>query len=61
MSTETVKDRLTAGNIAQAIGVSDAKVKKAIKELQLEPVAKKGPCNYYSPEQMEKIRTALEK
>ena len=31
------KDLLTAGNIAKQLGVSDAKVKKAIKELGLEP------------------------
>jgi hypothetical protein len=31
----------TAGNIAKELGVSDAKVKKAIQELKIEPTSKK--------------------
>ena len=52
-------DLLTAGNIAKTLGLPEAKVKKAIVELKLEPVAKKGPCNYYGPAQMEQIRAAV--
>ena len=36
-----------------------AKVKKAIEELKLAPVAKKGACAYYSRDQVKKIRAAL--
>jgi hypothetical protein len=50
---------LTAGNIAKAIGVSDAKVKKAIQELGLKPVAKKGVCNYYAKDAVPKIKAAV--
>jgi len=50
---------LTAGNIAKELGVSDAKVKKAIKELKIEPVAKKGICNYYPKTVVSKIKAAL--
>jgi len=52
-------DLLTAGKIAKEIGVSDAKVKKAIKELGLEPDAKKGACSYYSRAAIAKIKQAL--
>ncbi|MFA6001627.1 MAG: hypothetical protein WC828_05875 [Thermoleophilia bacterium] len=52
-------DLLTAGKIAKEIGVSDARVKKAIKELGLEPDAKKGACSYYSKAAISKIKKAL--
>lgn len=52
-------DMLTAGNIAKAIGASDAKVKKAIQELGLKPVAKKGVCNYYAKDAVGKIKAAI--
>jgi len=50
---------LTASKMAKELGVSDAKVKKAVKELGIEPAAKKGPCNYYSRDSMQRIRTTL--
>ena len=52
-------DLLTAGNIAKALTVSDAKVKKAIQKLGIKPVAKKGVCNYYSKDTVAKVKTAL--
>ncbi|MGA9116738.1 MAG: hypothetical protein WB626_08185 [Bacteroidota bacterium] len=52
-------DLLTAGNIARALGVSDAEVKKAIQELGLKPKAKKGVCNYYGREILPKVKGAL--
>ena len=54
-------DHITAGNIAKELDVSDAKVKKLIKELGIEPDAKKGVCNYYSRDVLLKIKDALEK
>jgi hypothetical protein len=50
---------LTAGHIAQQLGVSDAKVKKALKDLSIEPAAKKGVCNYYSPDAVARVRAAV--
>jgi hypothetical protein len=50
---------MTTGNIAKALGVSDAKVKKVINELGIKPEIKKGVCNYYSRNVLAKIRTAL--
>ncbi|MCK6573534.1 hypothetical protein L6V77_20840 [Myxococcota bacterium] len=60
MSTATeAPSQFTAGAIAKTLGVSEAKVKKAIAGLNLEPVAKKGVCNYYGPAQVEQIKAAL--
>ncbi len=50
---------LTAGNIAKELGVSDAKVKKVIKELAIEPKTKKGVCCYYSRDALANIKAAL--
>ncbi|MDI6764655.1 MAG: hypothetical protein QME83_16750 [Thermodesulfobacteriota bacterium] len=50
---------MTSGNIAKSLGVSDAKIKKAIKELGIKLEAKKGVCNYYSREALAKIKAAL--
>jgi biotin operon repressor len=50
---------LTAAAIAKELGVSDAKVKKAIKELAIEPVAKKGVCSYYGPDALTAIRAKI--
>ncbi len=52
-------DLYTAGNIAKELSVSDAKVKKAIQELKLKPVAKKGVCSYYSKDTIAKVKAAL--
>ena len=58
MTTDT-KDLLTAGSLAKLLGVSDAKIKKAIVQLKLEPTAKKGCCNLYAPESLKKIQDVL--
>ncbi len=50
---------LTAGAIAKTLGVSDAKVKKAIKDLGVRPKAKKGVCSYYGQDVLAKVRKAL--
>ena len=51
-------DLMTAGNIAKELAVSDAKVKKAIADLKIKPVAKKGVCSYYSKDVLAKIKAA---
>ncbi len=53
------KDGLTAAAIAKELGVSDAKVKKAIKELALEPAAKRGVCCYYGRDALEQVKSKL--
>lgn len=50
---------LTAGAIAKQLGAADAKVKKAIAALGLEPAEKKGACCYYDAAAVKKIQAAL--
>ncbi|MBF0143937.1 MAG: hypothetical protein HQL59_10835 [Magnetococcales bacterium] len=52
-------DLISAGNIAKELGVSDGKVKKAIKELGLEPAAKRGVCCFYGRDAVDKIKGSL--
>jgi hypothetical protein len=52
-------ENLSPGNIAKALGVSDGKVKKAIKDLGLEPAAKRGVCSFYAPDQVAKIKAVV--
>ncbi len=56
---EAKQDLMTGAQIAKQLGVSAAKVKKAIDELGLAPDAKKGPCAYYSARWAAKIKSAL--
>jgi len=60
MKNETA-NLLTSSKIAEALGVSDPKVKKVIKELGIKPVTKKGVCNYYSKNELGKIEQVLKK
>ena len=55
----TEQATVTVGIIAKEIGVSDAKVKKAIETLKIEPVAKRGVCKLYAPETTEAVKKAL--
>ncbi len=52
---------LTAGAIAKTLGASDAKVKKAIKDLGLQPKAKKGVCAYYGKDVLPTVKAAVAK
>jgi hypothetical protein len=49
----------TAGAMAKDLGVSDAKVKKAIVEIGLVPASKKGCCTYYTAEDLQKLKAVL--
>jgi hypothetical protein len=60
MATEK-SDLLTAGNIAQTLGIPPPQIKKAIQTLGLKPTAKKGVCCYYSKDAVAKIKSALKK
>lgn len=59
MAAPDLTGLLTAGALAKELGVSDAKVKKAIKDLGLEPKAKKGVCAYYGKDALAKLKPAL--
>jgi GTP-binding protein HflX len=52
---------LAAGKIAEKLGVSPAKVGKAIKDNGIEPDQKKGNCAMYGPEKVSKIEELLKK
>ena len=52
-------DLLTASSIAKELGISDAKVKKAIKDLAIKPKAKKGVCSYYGRDAVARVKSAL--
>ena len=58
MPADKTADRLTAGAIAKELGLPDAKVKKAIKDLGLEPKAKKGVCCLYGRDAVAKVKKA---
>jgi UDP-N-acetylmuramyl pentapeptide synthase len=57
MATETTL--MTAGAMAKELGASDAKIKKALKELEIVPAQTKGCCNYYTPDDLKKVQANL--
>jgi hypothetical protein len=61
MTTVDISDLLSPGAIAKAIGASDAKVKKALKDLGIDPKTKKGVCSYYGKDVVPKVRAAIAK
>lgn len=52
------QELLTAGKIAQELGISGAVVSKTIKALNIQPTMKKGACSYYSKDVIKKIKAA---
>jgi hypothetical protein len=50
---------LTTGKIAEQTGFSVGKVKKALQDLNIEPLLVKGNCSYYPSDCVEKIKKAL--
>lgn len=50
---------VTVGVIAKELGVSDAKVKKAIEALKIEPVGKRGICKLYATDVVEAVKKTL--
>jgi hypothetical protein len=59
MPTDKNADLLTAGAIAKELGLTDAKVKKALKELDIQPKAKRGVCNLYGKDVVAKVKKAV--
>ncbi len=52
-------EMFTAGKIAQTLAVPGPQVKKAIQQLGIKPVAKKGACSYYSKDAIAKVKSAI--
>lgn len=50
---------LTTGKIAEATGVSPARIKKVIADLGLAPAAQKGCCMYYDAAAVQQIASKL--
>jgi plasmid maintenance system antidote protein VapI len=61
MATEKSGEMYTAAKLAEALGVSQGKVKKLIEAQSIEPDEVKRGCKYYSPLTLEKLKAALEK
>lgn len=60
MSEAQQKEVMGASAMAKEIGISEAKVKKFIKELGIEPAAKRGACCFYSEDALKQIKAAAE-
>ncbi len=52
-------DLKTLPNWAKELGLSEKKLKDAVKAAGLEPDAKKGVCGYYSKATVEKARAGM--
>lgn len=55
----TEQATVTVGVIAKELGISDAKVKKAIEALKIEPVGKRGICKLYATDVVEAVKKTL--
>jgi hypothetical protein len=53
------QDLLTAGKIAEKLGLPGSHVKKAIEDLRLKPAAVKGACKYYGNDAVAKVKAVL--
>lgn len=49
----------TIGNWAKELGLSDKKLKEAVKSAGVEPDAKKGACSLYSRKTVEKLKDSI--
>jgi hypothetical protein len=58
MPADKNADLITAGAMAKELGLAETKVKKAIKDLGLQPKAKKGVCNLYGRDALPKVKAA---
>ncbi len=60
-ATDMADELLTAGKIAERLGVSPAKVSKAIKDNAVEPDQKKGNCAYFGAQKVAQLEALLKK
>lgn len=56
---EEKKEMLSTGKIAEQVGVSPAKVKKALEEMQRAPDQMKGKCAMFTPDTVEQVKAHL--
>lgn len=53
------EELLSAGKWAEKLGISPAKLKKAIQEMEIAPDSVRCNCNYYSTATIEKVKNAI--
>ncbi len=51
-------DLLSSGKLAEAAGLTPAKLKKVLADLGIAPTAKKGVCAYYDSSIVSKVKAA---
>jgi plasmid maintenance system antidote protein VapI len=56
---ENKEEMLSTGKVATKLGVSPAKIKKIIQELEIQPDMKKGNCAYFGADAQKKIESKL--
>lgn len=59
MTTKNPPEMFTAGKLAEALGISQGKVKKLMQELRIQPDEIKRGCKYYGPATLRKLKAAL--
>jgi plasmid maintenance system antidote protein VapI len=61
MTTGNGSEMFTAGKMAEALGVSQGKVRKLIQEYEIEPDEIKRGCKYYGTATLKKLKTEVQK
>ena len=56
---EIPSDAKTSVQLAESFGISVNKIKKIIKDLNIQPDFKRGVCGYYSPDTANRIKSSL--
>jgi plasmid maintenance system antidote protein VapI len=59
MTTKKGGEMFTAGKMAEALGVSQGKVKKLIQEYEIEPDEIKRGCKYYGTAALKKLKAEV--
>ncbi len=59
MATKNGGEMFTAGKLAEALGVSQGKVKKLIIENEIEPDEIKRNCKYYGTATLKKLKAVV--
>jgi hypothetical protein len=59
MTTKNGDDMYTAGKLAEALNVSQGKVKKLIQEYEIEPDEIKRGCKYYGTATLKKLKAKV--
>jgi hypothetical protein len=59
MASKNAEEMFTAGKLAEALGVSQGKVKKLLEELEIEPDEVKRGCKYYGSATIERLRAKI--